>query len=32
MKPKKKQGQTVDGSVFLRRVNLLLTGETMKTK
>jgi hypothetical protein len=32
MKPKKKQDQNVDASVFFRRVNKILTGGNMETK
>jgi hypothetical protein len=32
MKPKRKEGQNVTVSVFLRRVNKILTGENMETK
>jgi hypothetical protein len=32
MKPKKKEDQSVDASVLLRRVNKILTGENMDTK
>jgi hypothetical protein len=32
MKPKKKDNQTADASVLLRRVNKILTGGNMETK
>jgi hypothetical protein len=32
MKPKKKEDQNVDASVFLRRVKKLLTGGNMETE
>jgi hypothetical protein len=32
MKPKKKENQNVNASVFLRRMNKILTGGNMKTK
>ena len=32
MKPKKKEDQSVDASVLLRRVNKILAGGNMKTK
>ena len=32
MKPKKKEGQNIDASVLLRRVNKILTGGNMEAK